>query len=183
MPGISPVIGRTRAEAEDKYAELQNLVDPRLGLALLAGMAGGFDLSQYPLDGPLPELPESNAMKSRQALFIDLARRENLSIRQLYLKIAGARGHHTLIGTAQDVADVLEEWFTQGAADGFNIMPSFLPEGLDEFVDQVVPELQRRGLFRGEYEGRTLRENLGLARPLSRYALKDLEQSSQQALG
>ena len=170
MPGISPVLGRTRAEAEDRFAELQELVDPRLGLGLLAGMAGGFDLSQYPLDGPLPELPESNAMKSRQSLFIDLARRENLTIRQLYLRVASARGHHTVIGTPVEVADVLEEWFTQGAADGFNIMPPFLPDGLDDFVDLVVPELQRRGLFRTEYEGRTLRDNLGLKRPASRYA-------------
>lgn len=170
MPGISPVLGRTRGEAEDKFAELQDLVDPRLGIGLLAGMAGGFDLSQYPLDGPLPELPESNAMKSRQALFIELARRENLTIRQLYLRAASARGHNTVIGTPVEVADVLEEWFTQGAADGFNIMPPFLPEGLDDFVDLVVPELQRRGLFRHEYEGRTLRDNLGLARPASRYA-------------
>lgn len=170
MPGISPVLGATQSEAEDKYAELQDRVDPRVGLGLLAGMAGGFDLSQYPLDGPLPELPESNAMKSRQALFIDLARRENLSIRQLYLKIAGARGHHTVVGTPLQVADLLEQWFVEGGADGFNIMPPFLPEGLDQFVDQVVPELQRRGLFRSEYEGQTLRDNLGLARPASRYA-------------
>lgn len=170
MPGISPVLGATQSEAEDKFAELQELIDPRVGLGLLAGMAGGFDLLQYPLDGPLPELPESNAMKSRQALFIDLARRENLTIRQLYLKIAGARGHNTVIGTPQQVADVLEEWFTQGAADGFNVMPPFLPEGLDQFVDLVVPELQRRGLFRHDYEGQTLRDNLGLGRPRSRYA-------------
>ncbi|SDI23628.1 LLM class flavin-dependent oxidoreductase [Pseudomonas panipatensis] len=165
MPGISPVLGRTQSEAEDLYAELQNLVEPSLGLGLLSGMAGGIDLSAYPLDGPLPALPESNAMKSRQALFIELARRENLTIRQLYLKIVGARGHCTLVGTPLQVADHLEEWFREGAADGFNIMPPLLPEGLDAFVDQVVPELQRRGLFRREYEGRTLRENLGLERP------------------
>jgi FMN-dependent oxidoreductase (nitrilotriacetate monooxygenase family) len=165
MPGISPVLGRTQSEAEDLYAELQNLVEPSLGLGLLSGMAGGIDLSAYPLDGPLPALPESNAMKSRQALFIELARRENLTIRQLYLKIVGARGHCTLVGTPLQVADHLEEWFREGAADGFNIMPPLLPEGLDAFVDQVVPELQRRGLFRREYEGRTLGENLGLERP------------------
>ena len=109
-------------------------------------------------------------MKSRQALFIDLARRENLTIRQLYLKIASARGHNTVVGTPLQVADILEEWFTHGAADGFNVMPPFLPEGLDQFVDLVVPELQRRGLFRSEYEGKTLRDNLGLARPAGRYA-------------
>lgn len=169
MPGISPVIGRTQAEAQDKYQQLQDLVDPRVGLGLLAGMAGGFDLSGYDLDGPLPELPLSNSMQSRQALFIDLARRENLSIRQLYLKIAGARGHHTVIGTAKTVADTLEQWFVERAADGFNIMPPFLPEGLDDFVEGVVPLLQERGLFRREYSGNTLREHLGLQRPANRY--------------
>lgn len=169
MPGISPVIGRTQAEAEDKYQQLQDLVEPRVGLELLAGMAGGVDLSGYDLDGPLPELPPSNSMQSRQALFIDLARRENLSIRQLYLKIAGARGHHTVIGTPKTVADTLEQWFVEQAADGFNIMPPFLPEGLDDFVEGVVPLLQQRGLFRREYSGTTLREHLGLERPGNRY--------------
>jgi alkanesulfonate monooxygenase len=169
MPGISPVIGRTQSEAEDKYQQLQELVEPRVGLAMLAGMAGGFDLSEYDLDGPLPELPPSNSMQSRQALFIDLARRENLTIRQLYLKVAGARGHHTVIGTPKTIADTLEEWFVGQAADGFNIMPPFLPEGLDDFVDGVVPLLQQRGLFREEYSGSTLRDHLGLERPGNRY--------------
>ncbi|SMQ23145.1 alkanesulfonate monooxygenase [Pseudomonas helmanticensis] len=169
MPGISPVIGRTQSEAEDKYQQLQDLVEPRVGLAMLAGMAGGFDLSEYDLDGPLPELPPSNSMQSRQALFIDLARRENLSIRQLYLKVAGARGHHTVIGTPKTIADTLEQWFVEQAADGFNIMPPFLPEGLDEFVDGVVPLLQQRGLFRHEYSGTTLRDHLGLERPDNRH--------------
>jgi alkanesulfonate monooxygenase len=169
MPGISPVIGRTQSEAEDKYQQLQDLVEPRVGLAMLAGMAGGFDLSEYDLDGPLPELPPSNSMQSRQALFIDLARRENLTIRQLYLKVAGARGHHTVIGTPKTIADTLEEWFVGQAADGFNIMPPFLPEGLDDFVDGVVPLLQQRGLFREEYSGSTLRDHLGLERPDNRY--------------
>lgn len=169
MPGISPVIGRTQSEAEDKYQQLQDLVEPRVGLAMLAGMAGGFDLSEYDLDGPLPELPPSNSMQSRQALFIDLARRENLTIRQLYLKVAGARGHHTVIGTPKTIADTLEEWFVGQAADGFNIMPPFLPEGLDDFVEGVVPLLQQRGLFREEYSGSTLRDHLGLVRPGNRY--------------
>jgi alkanesulfonate monooxygenase len=168
MPGISPVIGRTQSEAEDKYQQLQDLIEPRVGLGLLSGMAGGFDLSGYDLDGPLPDLPQSNSMQSRQALFIDLARRENLSIRQLYLKIAGARGHHTVVGTPENVADTLEQWFLEEAADGFNIMPPFLPEGLDDFVEGVVPLLQQRGLFRREYSGTTLRDHLGLARPANR---------------
>lgn len=170
MPGISPVIGSSQDEAEEKYQQLQDLLDPRVGLGLLAGMAGGFDLSGYDLDGPLPELPVSNSMQSRQALFIELARRENLSIRQLYLKIAGARGHHTVIGTPKTVADTLEQWFVEQGADGFNIMPPFLPEGLHDFVDGVVPILQQRGLFRREYSGTTLREHLGLQRPGNRYS-------------
>ncbi|WP_416424849.1 LLM class flavin-dependent oxidoreductase [Pseudomonas sp. App30] len=170
MPGISPVIGRSQGEAEDIFGELQARLDPRVGLGLLAGMAGGIDLSGHDLDGPLPELPVSNAMQSRQALFIDLARRENLSIRQLYLKVAGARGHHTVIGTPQAVADTLEQWFVEGAGDGFNIMPPILPGGLDDFVQQVVPILQQRGLFRREYSGTTLRQHLGLARPGNRHA-------------
>ena len=170
MPGISPVIGSSQDEADEKYQQLQDLLDPRVGLGLLAGMAGGFDLSGYDLDGPLPELPVSNSMQSRQALFIELARRENLSIRQLYLKIAGARGHHTVIGTPKTVADTLEQWFVEQGADGFNIMPPFLPEGLHDFVDGVVPILQQRGLFRREYSGTTLREHLGLQRPSNRYS-------------
>ena len=133
-------------------------------------MLGHVDLSGYPVDGPLPELPESNAGKSRQALLIDLARREGLTIRQLYLRIAGARGHRHIRGTPTQIADQLQEWFEEGAADGFNIMPPYLPGGLDDFVELVIPELQRRGLFRTAYEGRTLRENLGLPWPRHRFA-------------
>ncbi len=132
-------------------------------------MSGGVDLSQYPVDGPLPELPETNGGKSRQRLLFDLARRENLTIRDLYLRIAGARGHQQVVGTPQSIADQLQQWFEEEAADGFNIMSPWLPGGLTEFADLVVPELQRRGLFRTEYEGRTLRENLGLPRPANRY--------------
>jgi N-acetyl-S-(2-succino)cysteine monooxygenase len=167
MPGIFPVIGRIEAEAEAKYEEIQSLIHPEVGLSLLAGMLGHVDLSGYPVDGPLPELPETNAGKSRQALLVDLARREGLTIRQLYLRIAGARGHRQIRGTPTQIADQLQEWFEEGAADGFNIMPPYLPGGLDDFVELVIPELQRRGLFRTAYEGRTLRENLGLPRPAS----------------
>ncbi|MBD2434691.1 MULTISPECIES: LLM class flavin-dependent oxidoreductase [Fischerella] len=169
MPGVFPVIGRTEEEAKEKYEQLQDLIHPHVGLGLLSGMIGGFDLSQYPVDGPLPELPETNGGKSRQQLLTDLARRENLTIRQLYLAIAGARGHRTILGTPVTIADQLEDWFVNGGADGFNIMPPYLPGGLDEFVELVIPELQRRGLFRTEYEGRTLRENLGLPRPVNRF--------------
>jgi FMN-dependent oxidoreductase (nitrilotriacetate monooxygenase family) len=165
MPGIFPVVGRTEEEAQEKFKQIQDLIHPVVGLSMLAGMAGSIDLSQYPLDGPVPELPETNASKSRQKLLLDLARRENLTIRNLYLRIAGARGHHQIVGTPSQIADSMEAWFATGAADGFNVMPPHLPAGLHDFVEHVLPELRRRGLFRSEYEGRTLRDNLGLRIP------------------
>jgi alkanesulfonate monooxygenase SsuD/methylene tetrahydromethanopterin reductase-like flavin-dependent oxidoreductase (luciferase family) len=167
MPGIFPVVGRTQAEAEEKFEELQSLIQPEVGLDLLSTMIG-VDLSGYPVDGPVPELPETNGGKSRQNLLLGLARREKLTIRQLYLRIAGARGHWQVVGTPTHVADVLEERFQNYGADGFNVMSPIKPGGLTDFIELVVPELRRRGLFRSEYEGRTLRENLGLARPAHR---------------
>jgi len=169
MPGVMPIVGATEQEAQDKFAALQALIDPAVGLALVSGLTGGFDLSGYPLDGPIPELPETNASKSRQSLTLELARREKLTIRDLYLRVAGARGHWQLIGTPKHIADALEERFVNYGADGFNVMPALLPDGLDDFIRLVLPELRRRGLFRTEYEGATLRENLGLRRPVSRY--------------
>ena len=170
MPGVFPIVGRSESEAREKFEQLQALIDPKVGLALVAGLTGGFDLSGYPLDGPIPELPETNASKSRQLLTIELARRENLTIRQLYLRVAGARGHWQLVGTPAQIVDQLEERFVKGGADGYNVMPPVLPAGLDDFVELVIPELRRRGLFRSEYEGRTLRDNLGLRRPVNRHA-------------
>ena len=168
MPGIFPIIGRTQAEAEDKFAQLQDLIHPVVGVQLLSNMIGGFDLSTYPVDGPLPELPETNGGKSRQQLLVDLARRENLSIRDLYLRIAGARGHQQIVGTPQSVVDQLQQWFEEEGADGFNIMSPWLPGGLDDFIALALPELRRRGLVRTEYEGTTLRDHLGLHRPAHR---------------
>lgn len=168
LPGVFPVVGRTEAEAQEKFEQLQALIHPVVGLSLLSGLSAGLDLSTYPLDGPLPELPATNASKSRQQLVIDLARREGLTIRQLYLRVAGARGHWQVVGTAEQIVDQLEDRFVNGGADGFNIMPPYLPGGLDDFIALVIPELRRRGLFRTEYEGRTLRENLGLKRPAHR---------------
>ena len=166
MPGIFPVVGRTQAEADEKFQQLQDLIHPTVGLELLSTVVGGVDLSGYPLDGPLPELPETNGPKSRQRLLVDLARRDNLSIRDLYLHIAGARGHQQVVGTPERIADQLQQWFGEGGADGFNIMSPWFPGGLDDFIEGVLPELRRRGLFRNEYEGRTLREHLGLKRPV-----------------
>jgi FMN-dependent oxidoreductase (nitrilotriacetate monooxygenase family) len=170
LPGIFPVVGRTEAEAQEKFEQLQDLIQPEVGLGLVSALAGGFDLSSYPLDGPVPDLPETNAGKSRQALVIDLARREKLTIRQLYLRIAGARGHWQVVGTPEQIADTMEERFQNYGADGFNIMAPIMPGGLKDFIELVVPELRRRGLFRDEYEGRTLRDNLGLKRPANRFS-------------
>ncbi|MER2622798.1 MULTISPECIES: LLM class flavin-dependent oxidoreductase [Pseudomonadota] len=170
MPGLSPVVGRTREEAQAKFQELQDLIDPVVGLGLLSSMAG-HDLSGYPIDGPFPDLPDNNTGKGRLKVLKDTAARENMTIRQLYTRIAGTRGHNLVIGTAEDIADQMEEWFTSEAADGFNIMPQALPGSLSDFVDFVIPELQRRGLFRREYEGSTLREHLGLSWPHTRHVL------------
>jgi alkanesulfonate monooxygenase len=162
MPGLMAVPGRTRQEAQDKYEVLQDLVQPVVGLGALANYLG--DLSGHDLDGPVPE-PTDRRDHSRGQIFLDIARRHNLTIRQLYLSIAGGNGHRTVIGTPADIVDAMEEWFHGGGADGFNILPTWLPGGLDDVVDMVVPEMQRRGLYRTAYEGKTLRENLGLAYP------------------
>lgn len=171
LPGVCAFVGKTEAEAREKYEQVTKLIRPEAGLALLSGLTGGWDLSTYDLDGPLPDLPETESQTSRRALIIDIAQKNNYSIRQLYEWIAGVRGHWQLIGTVEQVADQLQEWFENGAADGFNVLPPTTPGGLNDFVDLVVPELQRRGLFRTEYEGKTLRENLGLARPENQYVL------------
>jgi len=162
-PGIFAIVGESAAHAQDKFGLLQDLIEPQAGLALLGRMIGNFDLSGYPLDGPLPELPVTqDGQRSRQQLLTAIAQGENLTIRQLYRRIAGGRGHFTVIGTAEQVADQMQAWFEEGAADGFNLMPPTLPGGLDDVLQQVVPALQRRGLFRTRYEGTTLRSHLGL---------------------
>ena len=168
LPGLYPVVGRTRAEAEEKFAYLQSLIEPSVGLAVLGHTIGVPDLSQYPLDGPVPEMGVTNGPRSRQALLLEAARRDNLTLRELCLLNAGPRGHLLICGTPADIVDEMEHWFRDGAADGFNVMPAWLPGSLDDFVDMVVPELQRRGLYRTAYEGSTLREHLGLRRPVSR---------------
>ncbi|MEA3151586.1 MAG: hypothetical protein QOD56_2525 [Gammaproteobacteria bacterium] len=165
MPGLSPIVGSTSSEARAKYDALQELSPDEVGVALLASYLSLKDLSAYPLDGPLPDMPPTAGIQSRQQLIIDLGRRENLSIRQLARHFAGARGHWQLIGTPAHIADEMEARFRGGAADGFNIMPPLFPGGLEDFIALVVPELRRRGLFRETYEGPTLRENLGLSMP------------------
>jgi len=165
MPGVAPVVAATEAEARQKHEELQALIPDEVGVALLSSYLSISDLWRYPIDGPLPELPESEGMKSRQALVVEQSRRDGLSIRQLARHFAGARGHWRIVGTPAQIADELQARFEGGAADGFNVMPSWFPGELDSFCALVVPELQRRGLFRTDYDGRTLREHLGLKRP------------------
>lgn len=165
LPGVFPVVGRTLSEAEDVYATLQGLVDPVVGIGLLTTQLGDVDISTLNLDETLPELPMTEGSQSKQKLIYDQARSKGLTIRQLYLAVSAGRGHRFVLGTPEIIADQLEEWFVNEGADGFNVMPPYLPDQLTEFVDLVVPELQRRGLFRKEYEGCTLRENLGLERP------------------
>ncbi|OTG84188.1 nitrilotriacetate monooxygenase [Acinetobacter sp. ANC 4558] len=171
LPGVSAFVGKTEEEARKKYEQVTNLIHPEAGLALLSGMLGGIDLRQYDLDGPLPEIPITETQISRRELIISIAKNNNFTIRQLYEWVAGVRGHWQIIGTVEQVADQLQTWFENEAADGFNVLPPSTPDGLNDFVELVIPELQRRGLFRTEYEGQTLRENLGLARPENQYVL------------
>jgi len=144
------------------------LVHPDSGIATLSVQLG-LDVSGLDLDGPLPEIPESNASKSARQKLVDMAKRDNMTVRQLAQYVGGSFGTLELIGTPTLIADQMEEWLVTEGCDGFNIMFPYLPGGLDDFVDQVVPELQRRELFRREYEGTTLRENLGLPRPHNRF--------------
>lgn len=171
MPGVSPFVGRTEAEAREKYDRLTSLILEADGVALIEGLTGGtLDLTGVDLDGPLPPVGPTEGMKSRQALIRQIADENGFTIRQLYQHVASARGHFTVVGTPAQIADTLEDWFRNEGADGFNILPPWLPTGLTDFVDLVIPELQRRGLFRTAYEGRTLRENLGLPIPENRWA-------------
>lgn len=171
MPGIVTFVGRTEAEARQRYDDLQSLLDPELGLFLLSDMLGGADLSGLPLDGPLPEdLPETEGLKSRMELLRVTARRQNLSIRGLYQWFCSSNGHGLVIGSPGQIADRLQHWFENGAADGFVVMPASLPGSCRDFAELVVPELRRRGLFRADYEGGMLRDHLRLPRPASTFA-------------
>ncbi|OQP30796.1 LLM class flavin-dependent oxidoreductase [Pantoea latae] len=161
MPGVMPIVGRTRDEAKALWKELNTLVDIDNGLKQLS-LRFGMDLSHFPLDGPVPEVPLGEGNQSRVKLMTDMAKRENLTLRELAAIAAGSRGHRVIVGTAEDIADDFQLWLEQGGADGFNIMPAIMPEQLDLFVELVIPELRRRGLFPTDYAYATLRENLGL---------------------
>jgi len=167
MPGCFVVVGDTLEEARKKRALLDSLVHYDSAIASLS-IALGHDASRFDPDRPLPEIPESNASKSGRERAIDLARRENLTVRQLAQRLGGYAGL-AMVGTPAMIADEMEEWLITAASDGFTIHFPYLPGGLDDFVDRVIPELQRRGIFRRAYEGKTLRENLGLPRPKNRF--------------
>jgi len=160
LPGAFVVVGDTVEEAQEKRARLDSLVHYDSAIASLS-IALGHDASGFDPDQPLPPIPETNASKTGRERVIELAQRENLTVRQLAQRVGGYSGL-AFVGTARTIADQMEEWLLTAACDGFNIMFPYLPSGLDEFVEKVVPELQRRGLFRTKYEGVTLRENLGL---------------------
>jgi len=167
LPGALVIVGDTVEEAIAKRAHLDSLVHYDSGIASLNG-ALGYDVSGYDPDGFLPEIPETNAGRSSRERIVALAQREKLTIRQLAQRV-GSYGGLAFVGTPQTIADEMEKWLIEEGSDGFNIMFPFLPEGLNDFIDKVIPELQQRGIFRKEYEGKTLRENLGLARPANRF--------------
>ncbi|MEK8127098.1 LLM class flavin-dependent oxidoreductase [Paenibacillus filicis] len=169
IPGFCPIVGETEAEAKEKEAEIQSLVDIHVGVRRISEMVG-FDLSAYPVDGPVPSLDERSLKTTWAKLVENIALEEKLTIRQLVHRVSGGNGHLTFAGTPTQIADQLEHWFLQNAADGFAIRPQHLPGGLEDFARLVVPELQRRGIFHKEYAGRTLRENLGLKRPANQFA-------------
>ncbi|WP_068161682.1 LLM class flavin-dependent oxidoreductase [Rhodococcus phenolicus] len=172
LPGIVPFIGETEEEAKALEQEFTDLISPAYSLRQLSTMLG-VDLTEHALDAPLPPLPPIERIqgnKSRYQLVKDLAENEGLTVRQLIGKLGGGRGHRTFAGTPEQIADELQLWFEQGAADGFNVMPPYLPGGLEDFTTKVVPILQERGLFRTDYTATTLRGHYGLDRPVSRYA-------------
>src|SRR5271165_3992721 len=163
LPGVMPIIGDTEAEAKAKLSRLQSFLTPDNALVLVSSRLG-YDVSGHPLDGPVPAPPLGQGTRTFSRVLFETARRENMTLRDLYNLTAAARGHWVLCGTPQRIADALEQWFAEGAADGFNILPPYFPGAFGDFVDLVVPELQRRGLFRHDYEGTTLRDHFGLPR-------------------
>jgi FMN-dependent oxidoreductase (nitrilotriacetate monooxygenase family) len=170
LPGLSPVIAGTEAEAQRLARQLGDLTDPEVGRRRLSGRFGGYDFSHLPLDKQLmpedfPDPGTVEAARSRTEVIVGLVRREKYTLRQLLAYLAGARGHYATAGTPEQIADLIEDWFNDGAADGFNFMPPILPAMLEIFIAEVIPLLQRRGLFRTAYEGTTLRSHFGLERP------------------
>lgn len=164
LPGVMPIVGRTDAEAREKFAAMQEHTDIAAGIRQLSGR-WGYDLSGHPLDGPVPEPGERIHGESRVRLLLNKARAENYTLRELAALAIASHGHRIIMGSPQTIADDLQSWFEQGAADGFNLIPASMPDGLDDFVDLVIPVLQERGLFRRDYEETSLRERFGLDIP------------------
>jgi len=179
LPGLNPVLGGTEAEAKENLMELNSRMDPEVGRRTLSQRFSNHDFDHLDLDQPLKvsDFPDPNAletMKSRAALIVRIVEKEGLTLRELLARFAGGRGHYTTAGTPEQIADLIQDWCDPDApggpaADGFNYMPPVIPELMTPFIDEVVPLLKKRGLFRTEYEGETLRENLGLDRPKSRF--------------
>lgn len=170
LPGLATIIGSTEAEARRREEELWELMPGDYGLRRVAGILR-VDPSTLDLDGPLPEVPRpTDGMQTFFDALVDAARRDRLTVRQLIRQFGGSTGHRVLVGTPEQIADDIEDWFRAGAVDGFNLMPDVLPEGLEVFVDHVVPLLRQRGIFRSRYQGRTLRSHFGLDVPANRFA-------------
>jgi N-acetyl-S-(2-succino)cysteine monooxygenase len=170
LPALRPLVGRTPQEARSKYDQLQELLDPLVGLARLNHAFG--DLSGFPLDGPVPlDKLGASELRSMSKQLLERVKRQNPTIRELYRDVAGMGGF-CLIGTPTQIVDVMQDWFETAACDGFNITPTHLPGGCEDFVTMITPELQRRGLFREHYTSKKLRENLGLKPAVTRYASK-----------
>jgi N-acetyl-S-(2-succino)cysteine monooxygenase len=167
LPGVMPIIGETDAQAKEQLDRLQGWLTASNALTLVSQRIG-HDISGYPLDGPVPDFPKTSGGQGFSQTLLEMARREKMTLRDLYNITAAARGHWVIYGTPKRIADTLEDWFTSGLADGFVVMPAYFPGAFDDFVDRVVPELQRRGLYRTEYSGPTLRDHLGLERPVVR---------------
>ena len=168
------MIASTEAEAQRLVREVNELTDPEVGRKRLSGRFGGHDFSHLPIDRPLtpedfPDPGSVEAARSRTEVIVNLVRRDKPTLRQLLAYLAGARGHYVTAGTPEQIADLMADWFTGGAADGFNVMPPLLPAQFDAFAAEVVPLLQRRGLFRTEYSGTMLRHHYGLAWPKSQF--------------
>jgi FMN-dependent oxidoreductase (nitrilotriacetate monooxygenase family) len=185
LPGLSPMIASTEAEARRLTREINDLCDPEVGRKRLSGRFGGYDFSHLPLDRPLrpedfPDPASVQAARSRTEVIVSFVRREQPTLRDLLAYLAGARGHFTFAGTPEQVADLIEDWFTDGAADGFNIMPPLLPAMLDVFSAEVIPILQARGLFRTAYTGTTLREHYGLDWPASAWPASAVAEAALQ---
>jgi FMN-dependent oxidoreductase (nitrilotriacetate monooxygenase family) len=170
MPGLALTVGRTESEAREKFEELQSLLTEPVALNMLSMRMNGADLSIYDINKPFPrDIVIPPASRSGFEVMVERSWRENLSIRELAIKTAGSLAGLTIYGSASQLADLMEEWFRNDGCDGFNLQPSTFPGGLEDVVTLLVPELQKRKLFRTEYEGKTLREHLGLPRPTSRY--------------